>query len=655
MKFDSSKIVRPVGLNSQTKLIAIVDSNGVTARQLYVTFIDKCDSLLKTPMSLLFLVTICTACGDGLQMPDSYYSNNSEASGIATASANFESPYSVVETASTVGLAAASQPDLGAAQTAGSSSGINVEESVGSILPNEQTTTTDLPNEQTTTTDLPNEQTTTTDVPNEQTTTTEQGNVVEQYIPEVVENSSTSTDTGVSKPDIVVNVAIDSTSPDSNEGKLFSAIKNDGLANACYLDDDHYVAEYLYQNPDVCFWSVDSASKRVTPQDTPTPPADAVRLPAPSGGDDTAILQKVINANANGSVVGDGVYKIKNLSINVPIDIFNMSMIPASGARKIVVINSTDVRIFNSPIDGRNSKSATIGYDVSTGSHRFTLVDSGYSNVKHKNQESIAGVMIRGVNDFHIACNTFENLINDTSDSSKTARANSIWMNGRGKESTSGGLIVNNVAKNHQSNGSRKDAEFFTIQNYRKTDPINPVRIFANRTTNAGKRFTKHQSDNAIVLSNEHNWPVKQGPLGGRLLLSHVEIQFSDNVIARNNRVKIGAGSRFDYVFNTAVNYGVKVQNNIHYDCNDIEITDVLDPNSGNVPHIIAARMTTRPKGSRGYEATNSSANYNYIHGEGSVRYHYWFGEGYVDDGGKFETIGNVFEIPYLNAEYKNP
>ena len=387
--------------------------------------------------------------------------------------------------------------------------------------------------------------------------------------------------------------------------------------------------------------------------DTPTPPGDAVQLPAPSGSDDTAALESFINARAGESLVGQGTYKVAGLDINVPVDIFNMPMEPASGAGVMVHINSPDIRIFSSPIDAKNQSSVYIGFNVVDGSHRFTLVDSGFSNMYHTRNENGAGVYLRGVDDFHLACNTFVNILNDTNDKSKTARANSIWMNGRNTESTSGGYIVNNYAENAQSNGKLKDSEFFTQQSYASTSISEPTRIFGNRTLDAGKRFTKHQTDNAKVLSNDHEWSEKNGDLGSRLLLSHVTVQFSDNIIARNNRVTIGADSRFDYVFITQVHYGTTIQDNIHYDCNDIEIQDQLPATSNNIPILFTARMPTKPDDSTGFEATNSSASFNRVYGDGSVRYFYNFDQGYDDRGGRFATEGNVFDIDNLNAIYK--
>jgi len=98
------------------------------------------------------------------------------------------------------------------------------------------------------------------------------------------------------------------------------------LKNACYIDSDHYVAEFLYQNPNVCFWKVDTSKKTVTEVKVPTPPSNAIKLPKPSGGDDTSTLEKIINGNKGKSFVGQGTYSVSDLDIHVPVTIFNMKM-----------------------------------------------------------------------------------------------------------------------------------------------------------------------------------------------------------------------------------------------------------------------------------------------------------------------------------------
>jgi len=431
----------------------------------------------------------------------------------------------------------------------------------------------------------------------------------------------------------------------------FDHIQANGLDNACYPNTDHYVAEYLYQNPDVCYWEVNERTRTISAVEVPTAPLDAIRLPAPSGGNDTAALATVINANPGRALVGSGVYKINRLEIRVSVDIFNMPMEPVPGARDMVVVWSPDVRIFNSPIDGKNSHSMRFGYEVQTGAHRFHLVNSGLKDVFHRNQGMLNGLILHGVDDFHVACNRFENLINRTSDRSKTASANSIWMIGRRSETTSGGYIVNNEASNHQSNGVLLDSEFLTVQSYRSTDPNNPVRVFGNRATDTGKRFTKHQNDNALVLSNRHEWATLNGPLGDRKMLAHTSVQSSDNVTVRNNRIAVAGKGNFDYIFVTVGNN--KVQNNIHFDCNDIEVKDINSLQSNFNPLVVNALMRNVSSSSTGYEATNSSAKNNVMHGSGSVSFHYGFGAGYQDRGGRFDTDGNQFNVAPRRAVYK--
>jgi len=458
----------------------------------------------------------------------------------------------------------------------------------------------------------------------------------------------------------------DNDEDDDMEGvsSSFSEIQSKGLSNACYLDDEHYVAEFLFQNPEVYFWEVRGSA--VTALSTPVPRADAIRLPAPSGGNDTAAIERIINSNSGKDFVAqDGVYRIDNLEINVPANIFGMAMIPARrSTRRIINIKSSDVGIFNSPVDGQDSNSLTVAYDVQDGSHNFTLVESGLKNVFHNKGVNMAGVILHGVNDFHIAGNRFVNLLNNangrknSSGEKVTARANAIWMTGAGRSSTSGGYIVNNYGEEFQSNGKLKDAEFFTIQSYISTDESNPVRLYANRGVNAGKRFAKFQEGNGVALSNYYEWNIKSGRLGNRLLLSHIEIHFEcSNVISRNNRVKVGSEteSRFDYIFFSDGKRPNLIQDNNHYDCNDIFIESNLASSTRNRPTIITARNSSLPKKSTGKEATNSSANSNVIRGPGSIANIYWFGEGYDDRGGRFQSNGNVYESRmHTRGEFKN-
>jgi len=432
----------------------------------------------------------------------------------------------------------------------------------------------------------------------------------------------------------------------------YQRIASRGLRNACYLDADHYVAEFLYQNPNACFWQVNTRTRQVTELPVPVAPRDAIRLPRPTGRNDTARLEAFINARRGKTLVGTGVYRVNDMKIRVPVTIFNMPMKPYGNASLMVSVRAPDVRIYNSPIDARGSRNTNLGFDVRDDSDRFILVNSGFSNSNSSNNRNSAGVLIRSVDDFHIACNRFDNILNVATQPRTTARANAIWMNGGGYGSSSGGVIANNRASNLQSKGFLQDAEFFTMQGYRTKSSDKPVRIFANRGVDAGKRLTKHQSSGALVLSNSFNWATKNGPLGDRRMFAVVNVQKAHNVTARNNRISVGGDSRFDHIFHTnAVSSGF-IQRDLHFDCNSIQVRDKLGTGNRASPAIISARAAT-PSANGRYAAINSTAIRNFVYGAGNVMNYYNFGMGYQKYGGRFNTRGNLFRIPYTSSQHR--
>ena len=437
------------------------------------------------------------------------------------------------------------------------------------------------------------------------------------------------------------------------KSESFENIAAQGLDNACYLDAEHYAAEFLYQNPDVCFWTVDEESGTVSEVAVPEVPVDAIALPSPTGKDDTAMLKAIINSSSGKTYVGSGTYKVNNLKIETPVMLYNMPMVPYNNAMVVVSVRSPDVSIFNSPIDGAESSNTNAGFAVMDGADRFVLVNSGVSNLRGSTNRNSAGVFLRGVDDFHLACNTFENIVN-RSTKRTTSRANAIWMNGSAnRSSTSGGVIANNYAENLQSSGKLEDAEFFTVQQFVEKDDDQPIRIYANRAVNAGKRMTKHQNSGALVYSNSYDWQDKNGELGDRRMFAMVNVQRASDVSARNNRFMAGAKSTFDYIFHANAKVKGVVQDNLHFDCNAIEIREKLGSQSGSTPKIISARAIQNSSSGR-YEATNSSARNNQIFGNGDVKNYYSFGAGYSRFGdGRFDTSGNQFGIPYTASQHR--
>ena len=434
----------------------------------------------------------------------------------------------------------------------------------------------------------------------------------------------------------------------------FDEIKEGGLPNAVYPDTDHIEAEFLFQNSNVCYWEVDEENKTIAALKTPVPTGDEIELPAPSGGDDTKILQDKINDNPGKSFVGLGVYKVAGLSIEVPATIFNMSMEPAANAEHIVSIQSENVRIYNSPIDAKKMNSVYLGWKVEPGSHGFHLVNSGFTNMHHTKGTNGGGVKIQGARDYHIACNEFSNIISKADEPDMfTARANAIWITGkRGTYQSEGGTIANNESENLQSNGKHDgnvDAEFFTSQSH--SGHTNLVKIFANRCVNAGKRLTKWQNGGGKALSNSYYWKDRQGELGERRQRTIAAVHHGhDDVWVDNNRIKIAGEGEFDFLFNLTGGDSQR-HKNFHFDGNDIEIMDPVG--ADHYGQLFRGENTSSDKNVTGLEPIDSSARNNNIYGSGTVSYYYAFGDGWDDRGGDFDISENTFDVPFEKREFR--
>lgn len=441
-------------------------------------------------------------------------------------------------------------------------------------------------------------------------------------------------------------------------GMTFSEISAAGLSSNTYPDDDHYIAEYLYQNPNVCYWDLQTfdGTKMVVPVDIPTPSSKAIQLPISSGGDDTDALEAIINQNPGADFVGSGNYRLNKLKITVPANIWSMQSQPFSNSTKTVVeIHSSDVKIFNSPIDGNGSTGLQFGYHIYDNSHRAHIVNSGMTNVRVTDGTSMSAIYINAADDFYIACSLFRNILN-ASGKPHIGRANGIWH--VDSLSTSGGYIVNNTIENMQSNGVNSDAEFYTKQSFGSVGA--PVRIFANRMIDGGKRLVKFQSDGGLVLSNRAIWTVKAGNpgMGNRKLENFIAvISLAGNITARNNSMVTEAGTlgqldRIIAIGPSTSNSGVT--DNVHIDNNSITINS--DDNGAvnqnpSVFYIIAA-------GGGSYNRfTNSSIKNNVVGGNGGIE-HYWdFTTWGLPSKGwpasNLDISGNVFSIPANVADYE--
>ncbi len=447
------------------------------------------------------------------------------------------------------------------------------------------------------------------------------------------------------------------------QGKTFAQIANDAESNFCDPDgDDSYVAEYLYQHPNVYYWNVvtlPNGEKCVVPEDVPTVPGNAIQLPAPSGGDDTQALESIINGNPGKNFVGTGgTYRLNALDVNVSASIWNVPSRPVSSTTNdIWHINTSDIRIYNSPIDGNNSSGFQFGWHVFDGSDRFHLINSGLKDVRVKDGNSMCAVRLRAVDDFYIAGNTFTNLINN-SGSSQTSRANAIWQSPSSGGPTSGGYIVNNSATNFQSEGATKDSEFYTRQSF--TSQGQKVRIFGNRCVDAGKRFVKFQSSDGLILSNRAVWTEKKGNSGmpDRTLLAFVAIiTNAHRVSARNNRFKVEAATngRLERMCEMGPNITSTVNTTDgHIDCNMFTINSNDQGTVNNNPSVFYFKV----KGAGVYgRYVQCSVKDNIINGSGAIEHHWDFSTWSLPSSGwpagNMVLTGNQFLIPWTVAEYE--
>ncbi len=458
-----------------------------------------------------------------------------------------------------------------------------------------------------------------------------------------------------------VNYNINSSPPSHNLGKTFAQIANDAETNFCDTDgDDSYIAEYLYQNPGILYWNIvtlPNGEKCVVPVDAPTPPANSIQLPAPSGGDDTQALETVINGNPGSNFTGTGgTYRLNVLNINVSASIWNVPSVPVNSSAGIIwYINAADVKIYNSPIDGQNSTGLDAGWRVEDGSHRFHLINSGMSDVRVTDGGSMAGVVLRSVDDFHIAGNTFTNLLNASGPAS-TARANAIWhVDGGG--TTSGGYIVNNSGTNFQSNGDKYDSEFYTKQSFGSTGQ--KTKIYANRCFDAGKRFVKFQASDGLVLSNEAIWSQRAGNsgIGNRTMLAFcAPISGAHRITYRNNRMITEPATigEFHRIFSIGPNISTtNIGKELFIDCNFITVNSGKGPTNSFNPRVFF--MTANGGGSYN-RFIQCSIKDNIITGSGTIE-HYWdFRTAGLPETGwtpaNIDISGNQFLIPWTDGEY---
>jgi len=283
----------------------------------------------------------------------------------------------------------------------------------------------------------------------------------------------------------------------------------------------------------------------------------------------------------------------------------------------------------------------------------------------HLYGKSGGAVKITACADFHIAGGDYSDILNDAHNSD-ISRASIVWVtgwqNGGPSHPTDGGYIVNNVANNVHSQGpdtgnSHWDGEFLTIQ--ANIGHAKPIKTWANRCVDVGKRFVKVQLDGGVsVLSNRYEWLTDYSVIGDRKTYSMVDVYNNvGDVIARNNRFVANAEGNWGYIMTIAPHD--QSGTNIHFDCNLIEINTPW--NGKAYDQRIFGAFSIR-KGETGTDTSaeniNITINNNTVIGRGGINAHYQFGRGFNLNSGPLQPIGNTFNLddpdsPHVGEEIK--
>lgn len=425
----------------------------------------------------------------------------------------------------------------------------------------------------------------------------------------------------------------------ASECMTFAEIRASGRAENCYEERnpgdyvDSHLAEFLWLNPTVANWSIDETAKVICAVPDPVPSSSAVLLPPPSGGDDSNMLENVINSNANGEVVGQGVYKIgSTIDINVPIKIFDVPSKLIGNVTAVWDVNVSNIEFYNSIIDAQQLPTARDGWRVSAGADNFVLTRSGIENIYHINRSTAYnahGVLIQGGNNFRITCNKFNNLIND-SDAMRAIRLSSMGNNNIAQPR---GDVANNESIDLQARplpgDPTIDPEFFVTQGF--TGSNGRVRVMANRCIDAGKRLSKWQHPDGFVGSNYNFWRNPHDVWGYRSQKHIVNCQIDgDRVTAVNNRIKITGAGRWGNLLEVSPERNDRTFRDIHFNCNDIELLD--PPGATHYARGIAFKNKDATSSDTRNQLVNCSARNNVFHGPGGTNHIFAFEAGYDDD-----------------------
>lgn len=391
------------------------------------------------------------------------------------------------------------------------------------------------------------------------------------------------------------------------EHVFFSQIEANQLRQEHHLDtEDDYLAEFLRQNPDQCAWEIDSGQRCIYKRDFPSLNGPVVNITS------TAQLQSLLNggASAGTTLLGNGGTFTIPLGFNVSssdIHVKDMTIRAPSAGGTHITANGNRVTFDNVTLD---MQSRHMQIPLRVNGDDFNFIRSEVKSIIGTGTGTIDGISVKG-NRVNIICSRFTDIW------SATAVVRAVRWQG---VTIQGGICANNEINNMQSTNVNTtnpafvgdDADGFVMQQVNFTTPL---RVFANRGINMGKRLIKTQTVNVRMIGNFGHWRDQNGPLGQRRKRAIISDLFGyQNVVKNNHGIS-------DYRTTTGEAYCVEIGHNRPQSGDSVWSCNVYEIN--HAPHTLDFGYSVRnySSGNPMYPPNSEMLDNVII---GTVAYAYW-------------------------------
>ena len=384
-------------------------------------------------------------------------------------------------------------------------------------------------------------------------------------------------------------------------------------------EDLHYLGEFIIQHPSTCFFEIDSSNTCIKARPTPSITGSTTQI-TPTGGDDTARVLDALNAaGAGGAVDGDGAtFRLRNATISTAgVRLQNMNIIPnTSSGSYLIRINADDVMLDGVHIDAQDND-YTEGLVIHDGADRAVIVNSSVRNIKTSSAITHSLLRVRSAERPYIACNTLEGIGGPSVRGLRFGHADTETVN-------DGAYVINNDFGRNRSTAKECDAIYCSGVHGPDDGWISePLKIIANRSVNAGRRFLKGQASNIKAFSNTNEWSGNEGQPQARL--SMYSSQGWNRHWYQNNRVIFAHTDSWRgraFMLSGGYDRGTTSDfDDLHVDNNHLRVITTPGSTGDGFVDIVNGTNDTID----GPWPTNSSVDNNVVDGPGEVSYFMWF------------------------------